>query len=86
MEKLFESWKTRNLTLFGKCCIINTLAISKLIYVESILNLLDQKEVKYMNKIIFSFLWSTKERIKRNTMIGTIEQGGIGIIDIESKF
>ena len=38
-----------------------------------------------MNKIIFSFLWSTKDRIKRNTMIGTIEQDGIGIIDIESK-
>ena len=85
MEKLLESWKTRNLTLFGKCCIINTLAISKLIYVASILNLPDQKEVKYMNKIIFSFLSSTKDRIKRNTMIGTIEQGGIGIIDIESK-
>ena len=67
MEKLFESWKTRNLTLFGKCCIINTLAISKLIYVASLLNLPDQKEVKYMNKIIYrySFLWSTKDRIKK---------------------
>ena len=29
MEKLFESWKKRKLTIFGKCCVVNTLAISK---------------------------------------------------------
>ena len=51
----------------------------------SILNLPDQNEVKYVNKIIYSFLWSAKDRITRNMMIGSIEQGGIGIIDIESK-
>ena len=85
MEKLFESWKTRNLTLFGKCSVVNTLAISKLVYVASILKLPDQKEIKYINKLIFSFLWCNKDRIKRNTMIGTIEQGGIGVVDIESK-
>ena len=32
-EKLFESWKKRKLSLFGKCCVINTLALSKLIYI-----------------------------------------------------
>ena len=82
MEKLFESWKTRNLAIFGKCCVVNTLAISKLVYVASILKLPDQKEIKYINKLIFSFLWCNKDRIKRYTMIGTKEQGGIGIVDI----
>ena len=37
IEKLFESWKRRKLTIFGKSCIINSLAISKLIYKASIL-------------------------------------------------
>ena len=37
IQKLFESWKKRKLTIFGKVCVINTLAISKLIYVASIL-------------------------------------------------
>ena len=27
-----------------------------------------------------------RDRIKRHILIGTIEQGGIGIIDIDSKF
>ena len=86
MEKLFESWKTRNLTLFGKCCVINTLAVSKLIYLASILPFPEQKEIKYMNKLIYTFLWKKKDRIKRATLIGKISEGGIGVIDIESKF
>ena len=28
IEKLFESWKKRKLKIFGKVCVINTLAIS----------------------------------------------------------
>ena len=39
IQKLFESWKRRKLTLFGKTCIINTLGISKLIYRASILQM-----------------------------------------------
>lgn len=38
IEKLFESWKRRKLTLFGKSCIVNTLALSKVTNVASILN------------------------------------------------
>lgn len=37
MEKLFESWKRRKLTVFGKTCIIKTLATSKLVYIAIIL-------------------------------------------------
>ena len=85
-EKLFESWKTRNLTIFGKCSIINSLAISKLLYLASVLKFPEQKEYQYMNKIIYGFLWKKRDRIKRATLIGKISQGGIGITDIESKF
>ena len=50
MEKLFESWKKRKLTIFGKCEIINTLAISKLIYIASILPLPPPYFIKDVNK------------------------------------
>lgn len=46
LEKLFESWKTRKLTIFGKVCVINSLAIPKVLYTGSILNLPN----KYMLK------------------------------------
>lgn len=85
MEKLFESWKRRKLTLFGKSCIINTLAISKLIYVASILCLPGKEFLKKIQRLIFNFVWNKSERIKRNTLIGDVRNGGLGIIDVESK-
>ena len=42
--------------------------------------------IKQLNTIIFSFIWDNKERIKRKTLIGKIENGGAGMTDIESHF
>ena len=41
---------------------------------------------KSVCKLVYNFLWKKRDRIKRHTLIGNIEQGGIGIIDVESKF
>ena len=56
MQKLFESWKRRKLTIFGKTCIINTLGTSKLIYRASILQMPDREFMKKVNKLIYNFL------------------------------
>ena len=85
VEKLFESWKKRKLTIFGKVCLINTLAISKFIYTASILDYPNDETIKLLNKSIFHFIWNKRDRIKRNTMIGNISEGGISLIDIKSK-
>jgi hypothetical protein len=84
-EKLFESWKTRNLTMFGKVCIINSIVVSKIIYLASILNLPGSNVIKDLQRIIYNFIWKKKDRIKRNTLIGPIDNGGIGVVDILSK-
>ena len=84
-EKLFESWKKRKLSLFGKCCVINTLALSKLIYIASILTFPGGEYIKKFNKLIYNFIWNKRDRIKRNSIIGSIDNGGIGIVDIETK-
>ena len=86
MQKLFESWKKRKLTIFCKKCIVNSLAISKLVYRASILTYPGDEFVKKISKLIFNFLWKSRERIKRNTLIGQITDGGIGLVDINSKF
>ena len=56
MQKLLDSWRTRNLTLQGRILIIKTLAISKLVYSSSLLPLPDGI-VKSVNKLLFKFLW-----------------------------
>ena len=85
IQKLFESWKKRKLTIFGKVCVINTLAISKFLYTASILDYPEDQTIKLINKKIFQFIWNKKDRIKRNTMIGSICNGGINLVDIDSK-
>ena len=85
IEKLFESWKKRKLTIFGKCCVVNTLAISKFIYLGSILNFPDDEYLKKVNRLIFNFIWNKTDRIKKNTLIAPVNEGGIGIVDIVTK-
>ena len=46
IETLFESWKKRKLTLFGKCFVINSLLLAKLIYTASILESPDDEFIK----------------------------------------
>ena len=82
-ERLFESWKKRKLSLFGKVCIINSLGISKLVYNFSILDT-PQYVIKKVNSIIFNFLWK-KESVRRVNLIGKIIDGGLNVVDVEEK-
>ncbi len=83
-QKTLESWKTRKLSLFGKVQVVNSLAISKLVYNFSILPVSDER-IKEIQKLVTNFIWNKKDRIKRLTVIGNKNQGGLGLVDIESK-
>ena len=41
--------------------------------------------IKKITRLLCNFVWEKTERIKRNTIIGRIEEGGIGLVDIETK-
>ena len=86
LEKTLNLWKKRKLTLFGKTAIINTLALSKLYYSATILNYPPLDVIKKINSAIFGFIWQKRDHIKRNTIIGKLNEGGIGLVDIETKF
>ena len=52
MKKLFESWKKRKLTIFGKACVVNlsSLGILQLIYMASILPFPDPEYIQQIKK------------------------------------
>lgn len=77
--------KKRKLTIFGKSCIVNNLAVSKLIYIASILTLPENDFIKKVDRAIFNFIWNKHDRIKRNTLKGKLEECRIGVIDEELK-
>ena len=80
--------RKENLTLFGKTCVINALAISKLIHTATILCLPTEEYVKKTPLLIVNFIWNRTERIKHNTLIDNISEGGGGglaIMDTDSN-
>ncbi len=84
MQKLLDSWRKRDLTLFGKITIIKSLALSSLIYSSSLL--IPQTEfIKKVNKVIYHFLWNAKDRIKRKCLINDLNNGGLKMLDFESQ-
>ena len=77
LEKTLNTWKRRNLTLYGKINVVKTLGISKLIYSASVLPV-SGNYIQEINKLILHFIWAGKPpKIKRNNIIGEKKDSGL---------
>jgi len=80
---ILNTWRTRSLTVKGKVLVINSLIISKLIYVLN-LSHLPNWVIDEMKTASVNFIWSgTKPKIKYTVLISPISSGGLGLIDLE---
>ena len=88
VEKLtnrLEAWKHRSLSLKGKALIVNTIALSGLVFVGTIYHLPPAIE-KQVNRAIFQFIWAGKnELVSRKKMFQPANKGGQGVVDIHLK-
>ncbi len=85
MKFLLNSWKCRNLSLKGKITIVNTLAISSLLYLASVIQVPSMvfKEVKH---IVVDFIWEGESfKIPYDVLIQPTEEGGLKLDDFEVK-
>ena len=81
LHKTLQNWQKRKLTYYGKITIIKTLGISKLLYNANCF--VPDYVIKTSNKYLFSFLWgSQKEKVKRDTVISYMENGGLNITSL----
>jgi hypothetical protein len=85
LQKLLDSWRSRNLTLFGRVLIIKTFGIPQLLFSASLLHVPDGL-IKKANKILYNFIWGARDKIKRRVVINAIEDGGLGMCDLETQF
>ena len=85
LSRRLDAWSFRSLSLKGRVLVINSIALSGLVYVGSVFCLSDSV-YKLVNRIIFKFLWADKnELVARKTCFLPIDQGGLGIVDIKVK-
>lgn len=82
IENGVAKWQKRKLTLKGKSVIINTYAVSHLVYLASVFEI-PPWVIRKVNKLIFGFLWNNKnERVSRKTCHLPFDKGGLGIADL----
>lgn len=83
MQRCLNYWKMPDLKLKGKVIVVNILILSKMIYA---LSSVDLWAVSQINSIITAFIWSSKKSlIARKTLLLDFDQGGLKLMDIESK-
>ena len=84
-EKVINLNKLRNLRLYGKSVLLNSLGMSKLWYAGSVLPLPTGFLQKFQSRA-FKFIWSDKtEYLKREVLYNACQEGGLNLTDINSK-
>ena len=82
MQTLVNIWKPRNLSLKGKITIIKTLILPQIQFFFSMIYI-PEESLKTIDDLLFNYLWDNKTaKIKRTTIIDTIENGGLDMVDV----
>ena len=85
LEKSLSLWKSRSLSLIGKCLIVNILGLSKLLYLAKVLIPPDWVFTR-VNSLIWPFIWGSKmETISRDTCHLSDLSGGLSITNFRVK-
>ena len=86
MNNLLLLWTKRNLTILEKILIIKSLIVPIFTYVASACDV-PEKYRKEIDSKCFKFIWNNKpDKVKRNTVVGKLGNGGLKTIDIQSYF
>ena len=83
LKTLLQVWMSRGLSLLGKITIVKTFAISKFLYVASVLPV-SGDTIQEINKLLFNFIWSGgSEKIKRGVLSADFSDGGLRMLDMK---
>ena len=75
-------WLKRDLSLIGKNIILKSLAISKLVFLFSVLPNPQDNFFNRLKKIITKFLWYNKPaKIQYSVLMNGVESGGLKLLD-----
>ena len=84
IDKTLNKWKHVKADLFEKVIILKTYVISKIQYVQKIIEL-PNDFIKIVNRKMFKFLWNGTDKIKRDTITNNTYKGGLGLTDLNTS-
>ena len=81
LKKTLSVWSRRDLSIYGRINIVKTLALSKLVFISSVMET-PKNFATDVNKIVFDFIWKQKPaKIKKTTLVKNKADGGLGMKD-----
>ena len=81
LKKLLNIWSQRDISVYGKINLVKSLALSKLVFICSVMETLILF-VDEVNKIILEFIWDHKPpKIKYTRLVKTKQEGGLDMKD-----
>ena len=84
IKTMLNTWKKRYLSIFGRITILKCLAMSKLLYCASMIEM-PGDVLNKANKIFYDFLWGGKKgKVNRSIVINKLEKGGLQMINLRS--
>ena len=84
-QAIMDTWNDSNLSLIGRVLVVNTLVISKLVYILQTMNI-TKRRLGFLNKRISNFIWSGMgSRSKLNILEWGKDRGGLGLIPVDLK-
>ena len=76
--------RQRHLSLFGRIEVIKTLAISRLVYILTLLPAQSKEYFIEIERMLYQFLWRSKPaRIRATIIQNKIDSGGAGMTDLK---
>ena len=82
-KQVLKTWRRRNLSLYGRIQIINTLVASLYVYKMAVLPRLPDVYIKQFNNMIEDFIWTGhKPKIPLDVLQLRRECGGLQLVDI----
>ncbi|KAL9988599.1 hypothetical protein ACROYT_G003061 [Oculina patagonica] len=81
LKKTLSIWSRRDISIYGRINIVKTLALSKLVFICSVIET-PKNFAKEVNNIVFDFIWKQKPpKIKKTTLIKKKLDGGLDMKD-----
>lgn len=85
VRKVLNFWCMRDLTIYGRVQIVKTLALAKLWYVATV-SIPPTRIIQDIIREVWNFIWNKKRHaVSKEQCLRPLEEGGLGMIDIEKK-
>lgn len=85
VDRCLKSWRSRSLSYSGKALVANSLALSCVWYVTSLVHMPAWVSAE-LKKLLFNFFWSGKrDLVARKVLIHPKESGGFSFVSIDFK-